>query len=154
MWSFHTWFIYSPIDEYLGSFKLFFIFIFLLWWIVIVIMFLFTFPFIHVQVSFKYTLTVKLLSYMIQCVCVSCSVMFNPLRPYGLQPTRLTRLRIPWNSAGKNTGVGCHFLLHRIFPTQELNLGLLHYRQFFSIWACREAVYMKLIEFCKSIMLQ
>ena len=28
-----------------------------------------------------------------------------------------------------STGVGCHFLLQRIFPTQELNLGLLHCRQ-------------------------
>ena len=27
---------------------------------------------------------------------------------HGLQPTRLPR---PWNSPGKNTGVGCHFLL-------------------------------------------
>ena len=30
------------------------------------------------------------------------------------------------NSPGKNTGVGCHFLLQGIFPTQGLNLGLLH----------------------------
>ena len=30
---------------------------------------------------------------------------------------------------GKNTGVGWHFLLQGIFPTQELNPGLLHYRQ-------------------------
>ena len=35
----------------------------------------------------------------------------------------------PWDSLGKNTGVGCHFLLQGIFPTQGLNLGLLHYRQ-------------------------
>ena len=28
----------------------------------------------------------------------------------------------------KNTGVGFHFLLQRIFPTQELNWGLLHCR--------------------------
>ena len=27
---------------------------------------------------------------------------------------------------GKNTGMGCHFLLQGIFPTQGLNLGLLH----------------------------
>ena len=27
---------------------------------------------------------------------------------------------------GKNTGVGCHFLLQGIFPTQGLNLYLLH----------------------------
>ena len=33
------------------------------------------------------------------------------------------------NSPGKNTGVGCHALLQGIFPTQGLNLGLLHYRQ-------------------------
>ena len=30
------------------------------------------------------------------------------MRPHGLQPTRLLRL---WDSPGKNTGVGCHFLL-------------------------------------------
>ena len=29
---------------------------------------------------------------------------------------------------GKNTGVGCHFLLQGIFPTQGLNLGLLHWK--------------------------
>ena len=29
----------------------------------------------------------------------------------------------------KNTGVGCHFLFHRIFPTQGLNPGLPHCRQ-------------------------
>ena len=30
----------------------------------------------------------------------------------------------------QNSGVGCHFLLQEIFPTQGLNLGLLHGRQF------------------------
>ena len=30
------------------------------------------------------------------------------MRPHGLQPTRLPR---PWDSPGKNNGVGCHFLL-------------------------------------------
>ena len=34
-----------------------------------------------------------------------------------------------WDSAGKNTGVGCHFLLQGIFPTQRSNPGLLHCRQ-------------------------
>jgi len=33
------------------------------------------------------------------------------------------------NSPGKNTGVGCHFLLQGIFLTQGLNLGLPHWRQ-------------------------
>ena len=34
--------------------------------------------------------------------------MSNSVRPHRWQPTRLSR---PWNSPGKNTGVGCHFLL-------------------------------------------
>ena len=34
--------------------------------------------------------------------------MSDSVRPHGRQPTRLPR---PWNSPGKNTGVGCHFLL-------------------------------------------
>ena len=33
------------------------------------------------------------------------------------------------DSPSKNTGVGCHALLQGIFPTQGLNLGLLHCRQ-------------------------
>ena len=35
----------------------------------------------------------------------------------------------PWNSPGKNTGVGCHSLLQRIFLTQGSKPGLLHCRQ-------------------------
>ena len=34
-----------------------------------------------------------------------------------------------WNSTGKNTGVGFHALLQGIFPTEGLNLGLLHCSQ-------------------------
>ena len=51
-----------------------------------------------------------------------CSVMFDSLWYYGLQPTRLF---CPWDFPGKNTGAGCHFLLVGIFPTQELNSHLL-----------------------------
>ena len=35
----------------------------------------------------------------------------------------------PWDFPGKNTGVGYHFLLQGIFPTQGSNPGLLHCRQ-------------------------
>ena len=52
--------------------------------------------------------------------------MPNSLRHHGLQPTRLL---CPWDFPGKDTGVGCHFLLQGIFPTQGSNLGLLHCRQ-------------------------
>ena len=41
------------------------------------------------------------------------------------------RLPHPWNFPGKSTGVGCHFLLQGIFPTQGLNPGLLHCKQTF-----------------------
>ena len=36
------------------------------------------------------------------------SVVADSVRPHRRQPTRLRR---PWDSPGKNTGVGCHFLL-------------------------------------------
>ena len=42
------------------------------------------------------------------CCCCVASVMSNSVRLHGLQPTRLLR---PWDSPGKNTGLGCHFLL-------------------------------------------
>ena len=56
-------------------------------------------------------------------VCFSCSVVSDSLQPHGLWPTRLL---CPWGFPGKNTGVGSHSLLQKIFPTQGLNLGLLH----------------------------
>ena len=36
------------------------------------------------------------------------SVVSDSVRPHRQQPTRFPR---PWDSPGKNTGVGCHFLL-------------------------------------------
>ena len=53
----------------------------------------------------------------------SRSVASNSLRPNGLQPARLL---CPWDSPGQNTGVGCHFHLQGIFPTQGSNPDLLH----------------------------
>ena len=55
----------------------------------------------------------------------SRSVMSDSWRTHGLEPTRLLHL---WNSPGKNTGVGCPFLLQRIFPTQGLTPHLLHWQ--------------------------
>ena len=54
------------------------------------------------------------------CVCLvgqSCSILCD------------SRLLCPWDSPGKDTGVGCHALLQGIFPTQGSNPGLLHCRQ-------------------------
>ena len=36
---------------------------------------------------------------------------------------------VHWDFPGKNTGMGCHALLQRIFPTQGSNPGLPHCRQ-------------------------
>ena len=52
-----------------------------------------------------------------------CAIL---LLPHRLQPTRLLG---PRNFPGKNTGVGCYFLLQVIFPTQGLNTSLLHCRR-------------------------
>ena len=41
----------------------------------------------------------------------------------------LNRFLCPWNSPGKNTGMGCHSLLQGIFLTQASNPSLLHCRQ-------------------------
>ena len=43
-----------------------------------------------------------------RCYCSVTSVVSDSVRPHRRQPTRLPR---PWDSPGKNTGVGCHFLL-------------------------------------------
>ena len=56
---------------------------------------------------------------------LSLSVASESLRPQGLQPNRLL---YPWDLPGKNTGVGYHFLLQGIFPTQALNLHLIHWQ--------------------------
>ena len=39
-----------------------------------------------------------------------------------------TRLLCPWDFLDKSTGVGCHFLLQGIFPTQGSNPGVPHCR--------------------------
>ena len=57
---------------------------------------------------------------------VSRSVVSDSLHVHGLLPTRLLH---PWNSPGKTIAVGGHFLLQGMFPTQGLNLGLLHQSQ-------------------------
>ena len=43
-----------------------------------------------------------------RCYCSVTSVVSNSVQPHRRKPTRLPH---PWDSPGKNTGVGCHFLL-------------------------------------------
>ena len=56
------------------------------------------------------------------------SIIFASLWPNELLPTSIL---LSWDSPGKNTEVGCHFLLQGIFLTQGLNpchLHLLHWQ--------------------------
>ena len=58
--------------------------------------------------------------------CLVTRLCLTLLRPHGLEPARLL---CPWDFPGKNTGVGCHFLL------TVSCIG----RQIFYHWATREA---------------
>ena len=58
--------------------------------------------------------------FSLSSVTQSCLTLCDPM---DCSPTRLL---CPWSLPGKNTGVGCHFLLQGIFPTQGSNLHLLH----------------------------
>ena len=69
---------------------------------------------------------IYLLNPLWHLVAQSCLTLRDP---HGLQSTSLL---CPWDSPGKNTGVGCHALLQGIFPTQGSNPGLQH---------CREILY-------------
>ena len=54
----------------------------------------------------------------INCMLRACyvdSVMSISVQPNEQEPARLLS---PWDSPGKNTGVGCHALLQEIFTTQ------------------------------------
>ena len=44
----------------------------------------------------------------------------DSVRPHRRQPTRLSR---PWDSPGKNTGVGCHFLLQCMKVENEIEVS-------------------------------
>ena len=59
------------------------------------------------------------------CCCLVAKSCMTLLQSHELQPARFL---CPWNSPGKNTGAGCHFLHQAIFLTQGLNLHLLHWQ--------------------------
>ena len=61
------------------------------------------------------------------CVAIIFILLFlwvvsESLQLHGLTPVRLL---CPWDSPGKNAGVGCHFLLQGFFPIQGSNPRLL-----------------------------
>ena len=60
---------------------------------------------------------------IVACTKLLCPWDFQGKRPWDFQG------QSPWDFQGKSTGVGCHFLLQGIFPTQGSNPGLLRCRQ-------------------------
>ena len=57
--------------------------------------------------------------------------MSDSVRPHRRQSTRLCR---PWDSPGKNTGVGCHFLLQCMKVKSEVAQSLSRIRPFATPW--------------------
>ena len=51
------------------------------------------------------------------CVCSVASSVSDSVRPHRWQPIRLL---CSWDSPGKNTGVGCHFLLNACMHAKSL----------------------------------
>ena len=64
-----------------------------------------------------FTFTFTLVAMLSSQLCLT-------LKPQGLQPARLL---CPWSFPGKNTKVGCHFLLQGILLSQGLNPHILHW---------------------------
>ena len=62
-----------------------------------------------------------MLNVICHCYYVT-SVLSDSVRPHRQQPTRLP---CPWDSPGKNTGVGCHFLLLRMKVKSESKVAQL-----------------------------
>ena len=56
-------------------------------------------------------------------LCAVTQLYLSLCDPMDCRPARLL---CPWDSPGRNTGVGCHALLQGIFPTWGLNPRLFH----------------------------
>ena len=89
----------------------------------------------HFVVMDHFQILIVVLVIEIFCCCLvakSCLTLCDTM------DSNPTRLLCPWDSPGRNTGVGCRFLLQGIFPTQGSNpclLSLLHCRLILYHWA-------------------
>ena len=75
----------------------------------------------YVYMIYKYVYMIMYISYIMKSL--------SHVQLFATPWTVAYRLLLPWDFPGKNTGVGCHFLLQEIFPAQGLNTGPLHCRQ-------------------------
>ena len=66
---------------------------------------------------------------------IICCWLVSQLCPTVFRPMDCTARQAPLlDFSGKNTGVGCRFLLKWIFPTQGFNPHLLHYKRKSKLW--------------------
>ena len=82
------------------------------------------------------------------CMCV-CACVHMCVHTQSCPTLCDLRLLCPQDFSGKNTGMGCQFLLQGIFPTQGSNpclLRLLHWRQILYCWATWEAPYIEILD--------
>ena len=106
-----------------------------------------SFPFSLPPSSFLPSLPLSLLSFISSSIpslllWIFASLFFSFIFIVKVKVESLSRVRLcdpmdsslqqalcPWDFLGESTGVGCHFLLQGIFPTQASNPGLPHCRQ-------------------------
>ena len=90
-----------------------------------------------VNPGFTYGREVLTVVFIFYCQCgwiivFPTHILSRPPQSFRLFATvwpEAARLLSPWDSLGRNTGMGCHALLQQIFPNQGLNSCLLHYMQ-------------------------
>ena len=97
---------------------------------------LFLDKFIHHPLIFPSRLSLKCCNDLVRVYVLSC---FSRVQFFATLWTVAHQVLCPWDSPGKNTGVGCHFLLQGIFLTKGSSVGLLHCRQILYHWATGEA---------------
>ena len=98
----------------------------------------------RVEFSMLYSRSLLIIYFMyrqidiVQIDIVLVAQSYLTLQHHGLQPTRLL---CPWNSPGKNTGLGSHSLLQGNLPHSGWSLGLLHCRQILYCVSCQGSPY-------------
>ena len=72
-----------------------------------------------------YAMQQVLMSYFTHHCSIVAKLYLTLLQPHGVQ---LAKLHCSWDFPGKNTGVGCCFLLHGVFLILRLNPPFLHWQ--------------------------
>ena len=111
------------------------------------------FIFLKIYFSLKFPVSQHQALMNIPSIICCCLLLFAKscltlLWSHRLQPTRLL---CPWDFPGKNTGVGCHFLLQGIFPTQGSNPCHLHCMWILYHWGTWEGKWSEAIQSCLTL---